>query len=234
MVLDQTRNESESIMSLISTQHSVIPFVAGKTTPLTGQRLAKVGYKSTAKTPAAFPSVAVSVPHIESDSILDSINSLIPHFVNYLADVQDKVIRSLYESSDGAITSIGDSDISVSQCVAYLEAESNGGRLTKESVHAWFDAEAKDVLSAIIADKLGFADDLTDAQNKVIAQKCAAYREVIGSLSGGATVLIPAQIKSVRTLIEQCENESVVKEKLIARLTAMEAPKKDTVELLEL
>jgi hypothetical protein len=221
-------------MSLISTQHSVIPFVAGKTAPLTGQRLAKVGYKSTTKTPAAFPSVAVSVPLIQDDAILDSIDSLMPHVRAFLADTQDKVIRSLYESSDGTLTSVGDSEISVAQCIAYLEAESNGGRLTKESVHAWFNAEAKDVLSAIVADKLGFSDDLTDAQNKVIAQKCAAYKEVIGSLSGGATVLQPAQIKSVRTLIEQIEGESVVKDKLIARLTAMEAPKKDIAELLEL
>jgi hypothetical protein len=221
-------------MSLISSQHSIIPFVAGKTAPLTGQRLAKVGYKSTAKTPASFPSVAVSVPHIEDDAILDSIDSLIPHVRAFLADTQDKVIRSLYESSQGALTNVGDSDISVSQCIAYLETESAGGRLTKESVHTWFDSEAKDVLSAIMADKLGFADTLTDAQIKVIAQKCAAYREVIGSLSGGATVLIPAQIKSVRSLIEQCENESRVKDKLLARLTAMEAPKQNIAELLEI
>jgi hypothetical protein len=226
--------QESTIMSLISTQHSVIPFVAGKTVALTGQRLAKVGYKTTAKTPALFPSVAVSVPHIESDSVLDSIDSLMPHLVNYLAEVQDKVIRSLYESSQGALTSVGDSDISVSQCVAFLETESAGGRLTKESVHAWFDSEAKDVLSAIVADKLGFADTLTDAQCKVIAQKCAVYREVIGSLSGGATVLIPAQIKSVRSLIEQCDNESNVKDKLLARLTAMKAPKQNIAELLEI
>lgn len=221
-------------MSLISSQHSVIPFIAGKTAPLTGQRLAKVGYKSTVKTPAMYPSVAVSVPVIESDSVLDSIDSLMVHIVNYLSDVQDKVIRSLYESSQGALTSVGDSDISVSQCIAFLEAESNGGRLTKESVNAWFDSEAKDVLSAIVADKLGFSDDLSDAQEKMIAQKCAAYREVIGSLSGGATVLIPAQIKSVRALIEQIEGESTVKEKLISRLTAMEAPKQNMAELLEI
>lgn len=221
-------------MSLISTQHSVIPFVAGKTAPLTGQRLAKVGYKSTAKTPAAFPSVAVSVPVIDTDEIINHVDTLMPHLVSYLSDVQDKVIRSLYESSQGALTSVGDSDISVSQCIAFLEAESNGGRLTKESVHAWFDAEAKDVLSAIVADKLGFADTLSDAQEKVIAQKCAAYREVIGSLSGGATMLQPAQIKSVKALIEQIEGESVVKDKLIARLIAMEAPKQNMAELLEI
>jgi hypothetical protein len=215
-------------MSVVSDRHSIVPFVAGKTAAFTDQRLCKVGYKSTAKNPAAFPSVAVSVPFIADADILERVERLIPHVRVFLGDVQDKIVRSLYESSDGALTSVHDDEISVSQCIAFLETESNGGRLTKESVYSWFDSEVKDNLSVVIADKIG-----AELESSVVAQKLHAYREVIGSLSNAQTLLQPAQIKSVRSVLGLCAESGEIGAKLIARLDSMENVK-PIAELLEL
>ena len=219
-------------MSLVSSQHSIVPFVAGKTAPFTGQRLAKIGYKSTKQTPAQFPSVAVSVPPIPDSEIEYHSQALMPHVREFLAGVQDKVIRSLYESHLGSLTSVSDAEISIAQCIAFLQTESAGGRLTKESVYQWFDSDAREILTALLADKMGFADPMTPDQEKVTALKVNAYREVCSSLSGGATNLQPAQIKSLRTLFGMCDSSDMLG-KLNARLDSMETVK-PIAELLEI
>jgi hypothetical protein len=219
-------------MSLISSQHSIVPFIAGKTAPFSGQRLARIVYKTTYKTPAAFPSVAVSVPSIQDSEISEHSERLIPYVREFLSSVQDKVIRSLYESSVGTLTSVSDADISVAQCIAFLQVESTGGRLTKESIYHWFDSDARDILIALLADKLGFADPMTKEQEKVVSLKTNAYREVCSSLSGGATNLQQGQIKSLRTLFGMCDSSDTLA-KLNARLDSMETIK-PIAELLEL
>lgn len=220
-------------MSNVSNVHDVVPFVAGKTNPLTGQRLAKVGYKSTAKNPARFASVAVSVPPINSDDVSSSINELMPYIVGMLEGVQDSVIRSLYEGKDGKLTQVTDSDISVQACIAYLESEAAGDRLKKEHIEAWFDRVAKENTFTLIAEKLGFTgDDLTDEQVKTVEKHVKVYRDILSMLSGGRTILTPVQIKSCRTVIEVSEDESGIGQKLLARLKAMESPK--IVDCLEL
>lgn len=220
-------------MSNVSNVHDVVPFVAGKTNPLTGQRLAKVGYKTTAKTPAKFASVAVSVPQISTDDVSSSVDELMPYIVSMLENVQDSVIRSLYENKDGKLTQVLDSDISVQACIAFLESEAAGDRLKKEHIESWFDRVCKDNTFTLIAEKLGYTnDELTEEQIKTVEKHVKVYRDILSMLSGGRTVLTPVQIKSCRTVIEVSEDESGIGTKLLARLKAMESPK--VSEMLEL
>ncbi len=100
-------------MSNVSNVHDVIPFVAGKSAALSDQRLAKVGYKSSAKNPAKFPSVAVSVPFLSDDSLRENMDSLLPYIKGMMEKTQDDVIRSLYESKDGTLKIVQDHEISV-------------------------------------------------------------------------------------------------------------------------
>lgn len=217
-------------MSNISNRHSVVPFVAGKTVPLSNQRLAKVGYKSTKNQKAKFPNVAVSVPSLEGTEFTDvQMERMVPFIMNLLENAQDGIIRSLYESSNGALQSVSDEEISIDSCLAFMESESNGGRLTKEAIESWFDSELRDNLSITIAEKIG-TDDL---DSPVIGKHLNAYRELISSLAGGKTFLVPTQIKGCKVALELCKNEDEMFKKLMARLTKMEsAPKIE--ELLEL
>ncbi len=220
-------------MSNVSNVHDVIPFVAGKTAPLSGQRLAKVGYKSTEKNPAKYKSVAVSLPMIPQADVSANINELMSYIVGMLEGVQDNVIRSLYENKGGKLSQVLDSDISVQACIAFLESEAAGDRLKKEHIESWFDRVAKENTFTLIAEKLGYTgDELTPEQVSTVEKHAKVYRDILSMLSGGRTVLTPVQIKSCRTVIEVSEDESGIGQKLLARLKAMESPK--IVDCLEL
>lgn len=220
-------------MSNVSNAHDVIPFVAGKTAPLSNQRLAKVGYKTTAKNPAKYSSVAVSVPFLSSESITENMDALIPYVRNMLEATQDSVIRSLYENASGKLSVVTDSDISIQACISFLESEAAGDRLKKEHIESWFDRVCKENCFTLIAEKLGYSgDDLTEDQVKTVEKHVKVYRDILSMLAGGRTILTPVQIKSCKTVIEVSEDDSGIGEKLVSRLNAMETPK--VADMLEL
>lgn len=219
-------------MSNISNRHNVNEFIAGKSQALTGQRLAKIGYKSTKKNPAKFTSVCVSVPHIE---LTDE------HFVSYrdnfaniikdaLCNAQDGIIRSLYESSQGNLTSVSDDELSVSACVAFIQAERDGGRLTKEFLTTWFNENMKDNLTIAIAEKLG----TEDTEHVKVVQAVKAYHDMIASLSGGKTFYTPEQCKSLLRAVELSSVDDETSAKITARLEKMMNPTEKIEDLLEL
>lgn len=221
-------------MSNVSNVHDVIPFVAGKSAALSGQRLAKVGYKSTAKNPAKFPSVAVSVPFLSDDSLRDNMDSLLPYIKGMVEKTQDDVIRSLYESKDGILKIVQDHEISVQACIAFLESEAAGDRIKKEHIESWFDRVCAENVFTLIAEKLGYSgDSLTSEQESTVQRHVKVYREILSMLAGGRTILTPVQIKSCKTVIDVSEDDSGIGTKLMQRLTAMESPK-PVAEFLEL
>jgi hypothetical protein len=227
-------------MSNVSNVRDVIPFVAGKTAAITGQRLAKVGYKSSTDKvtkkiiPAKFPSVAVSVPFLSDDSIRESMDSLLPYIKGMMESTQDAVIRSLYESKDGTLKTVQDHEISVQACIAYLDSEAAGDRIKKEHIEAWFDRVCAENVFVLIAEKLGYSgDSLTPEQSATVDKHVKVYREILSMLAGGRTALTPVQIKSCKTVIDVSEDDSGIGVKLMQRLTAMESPK-PIAEFLEL
>lgn len=222
-------------MSQVSNRHTVVPFVAGKTVALNDQRLAKVGYKTTKKQKAKFANVAVSVPVISTDS--KEFNDLMgsgrmdKYVIGLLENAQDGIIRSLYESNNGVLSSVSDEEIGFDACIAFMEAESTGNRLTKEAIEAWFDESMKDNLYVVIAEKLGF-NEPTENQDKEIQKHLNGYRGVFSSLAGGKTFLQPTQIKGCKTALSIVEDDDMAK-RLMNRLTNMEKTP-DVVELLDL
>lgn len=213
-------------MSNISTQHSVIPFVSGETKPLSGQRLAKVGYKQTKamsdKGEIAPKSVAASLPVITDEDIVSNVHLIIPLIREACENVQDKIIRSLYESRDYVLERVSDSDIGFAQIAGYVASEQSGGRLTKEYLESWFEANMRDNLTVVVADKLGF-DELNEVQLEVVNKHIAGYKGLIASIGGNKTMLSVAQITGIRRAFEVCaisDDEVVVK--LEAKMSDME------------
>lgn len=203
----------------ITNRHTVNPFIAGKSQPMADQRLAKVGYKSTKANPARFPSICVSVPFItELDE--QQIERLSPYIVSMLENAQDGIIRSLYESRDGHLSEVSDADISIDSCISFLEAESTGGRLTKEFLEQWFDAQMRDNLTVVVADKLGFSE-LNDDVLATVGKHVSGYRGLISSLSGGKTLLQEPQIRGLLRALEVSSVDDETAIKLNARLNAM-------------
>lgn len=216
-------------MSTISNRHSVLPFVSGKSEPLMGQRLAKIGYKPRGNNPAKLPSVCVSVPFFPEPLTETQLQGLMPSIRELIQNAQDGIIRSLYEASEGKLQSVGDEDISIESVIGYLDAESTGGRLTKEYLNSWFDANVKDNLTVVVCEKLG----MEDVDDERVIKSVLIYKDLISSLSGGATILQPTQIKGVRRALEVSSVDDDVAKKLINRLDKMEKTPK-IQELLEL
>ena len=211
-------------MSNVSNVHDIVPFVAGKTAPLSGQRLAKVGYKSTKQNPAKFANVAVSVPHFTPEQVQENYKALLPYIGNMLESAQDKVIRSLYEGKEGALQIVQDHEISIPAIISFLESEAAGDRLKKADIESWFDRVCKDNVYVLLAEKLGF-DEPNEDQDKVLNKHVAVYKDILSMLAGGKTLLTPVQIKSCQTVIDASSDDSGIGEKLSARLKVMSQPK---------
>jgi hypothetical protein len=208
----------DSIMSNVSDRHTVVPFVSGETKALSGQRLAKVGYKDRGARKAAYPSIAVSVPHVVSASIAEHLQSLLPHIGTLVENTQDAIIRSLYESSDGTLSSVSDADISVRACINFLEAESNGSRLTADRIRSWFDAELRENLSVYVAEKL----NIPNQADATVQQKCNVYRDTFAALSGKTVFMQPATLKSLESALALCIDDAAdVARKISAKIAAL-------------
>lgn len=211
-------------MSNVSNRHTLIPFEAGKTAPLTGQRLAKIGYKTTAKNPAKFKNAAVSVPPVTAEMVEPHTSELMPYIIGLVETAQDGIIRGLYESADGAMITVSDDEISVESCVAYLRAEAAGDRLKKEHILAWFADEVNDALFVLIAEKLKFGEPNED-QAKVVQQHVNGYRDVFASLAGNRTApLNDLQRKNCKLALSLVDTESGVGAKILAKITEQEKP----------
>lgn len=215
----------------ISNRHPLNAFVSGKSEPMAGQRLAKIGYKSSKTAPARFPSVCASVPMIDRAEVDGKLERLLPHVIRMLEDVQDSVIRSLYESSDGSLSAVSDADISVDACLGFLEAQKNGGRISGELIAAWFNAHLSDALTIVVAEKLGF-DLSTPEQEDTVSKNVNAYRDLLMSISGSKTRLNTAQISGVRKVLSFGSDLGEIGEYVEARLKVMEGKGMDLIDLL--
>lgn len=224
-------------MSNVSNRHSLNPFIAGKSQPLTDQRLAKIGFKQTDKMKKkgieALPSVCVSIPQLEIPAV-DSkqFSRVLPYVRSMIESAQDGIIRSLYESSKGALTTVSDEELSFDACINFLEAESEGSRLTKEFLQTWFNSEVADNLSVVIAEKLKFSE-LTPDNEKVIQKHVGLYRELVCSLSGGRSIFENNQLESMKVAINLSSEDDETSKRLLTKIENMQ--KKDKVEdLIEL
>jgi hypothetical protein len=215
-------------MSNVSNIHDLRAFKAGDKA-LSDQRLAKVGYKSSKKNPAKYPSVAASVPKIDPVAVEMNVQALMPYIVNMLENAQDGVIRSLYESSDGARTHVSDEEISIPACIGFMEAEMTGARLTGKMIEEWFDRELSENLSVVIGEKLGF-NDPSPAQLQEIGKHTKTYRSVMAMLAGGKTFLAEKQIAGCRSALALIAEDDEMSARLNARLDSME--KKEKIEEL--
>ena len=157
--------------------HTVQKFVAGESKPLSGQWLAKVGYKSSKNQPAKFPSICVSLPQIPVEMLSDS--RFHPYFVEFLEQTTEDVIRKLYESRNGSLDRVLESEINADALAAFLAAKSAGERISGDSIGAWFDSQVASNLLVIYAEKLGYSgDELTQEQEDTLLREVGKVKNI--------------------------------------------------------
>ena len=216
-------------MSNVSNRHAVTLFVAGTSKPLTDQRLARAGFKLTEKMKAAgktaLPSVCASVPMIDTGAVSVFTAELMPHIVAMLEKAQDEILRAKYEAAGGVCADITDEEISIPACIAFLNAENAGSRLSSDTIGAWFDSALTDSLTVLIADKLSF-DLSTPEQETTVAKHVKNHRDVLAMLAGKNVILAPRQISAITNMLELAE-EDAMHARLSARLAALTARKEE-------
>lgn len=229
-------------MAIIGTIHKVEKFISGKSQALHGQRLSKITYKGEKKDKA----ICVSLPRIDEEMVHGNINALMPSIVRMLESAQDGVIKSMYEGKGYVLENVSDEDVSIAQCIGYMEMEASGGRLTKEGLETWFDSCLGNNLALAFGIKLGFinadADDLEEAidgmsegQKVQIERNVKAHKEMIAALASGRTVFEDRQIAGLEKALEYADDARTgdVHGKLVLRLQMMKnKPKIEDVLML--
>lgn len=156
--------------------------------PLTDQRLVRLIAKKNNKD--EYPqnlseSLCVSIPRLTVDMNDNAtLSALMPHINGLLQNAQDQLIRELRIESGHS--EVGDDEINVGACIAWLDAESKGGRVTKEYLQAWFTESYSEYAAAYISDKLQWdSANLSDEQIDVLTAKTNVLRDMYAGYASG-------------------------------------------------
>lgn len=222
-------------MSVIDTlNHSVVAYDPKSSKAFTGQRLSKVTYKTVTDKDSPLcgikrDSKCVSLPIFKADEVISQAQALAPYVIEYLQGVQDKIVR---ERIDAGASSIAMEEISIAGCIEYLDSNNESGRLTKESVAAWFNEAIADALTVTLAERLGISEVPTDAESNKIIAVVEAFKGKIASLAGGKTAYEPKVCKSLLNALELAPSGDVLATRFTARLNKMISEHKSDDELL--
>ncbi len=212
-------------MSTVANTHTVVEYNSGVTKALSGQRLSTHSWKTTkvGDTEYKRPSVCVSIPLVTSAEIAENVTALIPVIASFLQDTQDKMIReSLNVGKHGEYVHVTQESISVGAMIEWLESSNESGRLTKEVVAEWFDAEIAETLMVELAVKLGVSEECTQADSDKIEAIVGEFKNKISALAGGKTVYPVGIAKQLKKAVELVGNsDDVLKGRFLVRLDKM-------------
>jgi hypothetical protein len=224
-------------MSIIDqANHSVVKYDPKTSKPFTGQRLAKVTYKTINDKDNPMygikrDSQCVSIPMIAVGDIRNNLTALEPHVIEYLQSVQDKIIR---EKIDAGSKSISTEEISVASMIEWLESNNESGRLTKESVGKWFDESIGEMLAVVLADKLGVSSTPSDKESAQIMAVVGTFKDKVSSLAGGKTSYEPKMCDSLIKCLELAPAGDALASRFMVRLNKMKEDASKNVDLIDL
>lgn len=209
-------------MSVISTNHSFVK-LDKDAKPAMGQRLVRLIAKGT-KNANLTESLAVSIPRVSQDDVAEVIDRLLPHVVGLVQDTQDKIIRD-WRIEFGR-EAIPESEFSIAECIAYLDATAAGDRVSTEYLQEWFMEEYRDVAIAYIADRMGL-DITPDNVPEVAIQKCNILRDMFAGFSSPKYSPPIPKLKAMIAFTDACSDVdsrmAAMKTKCVVMLAKKEA-----------
>lgn len=223
-------------MSVISSTHSFNQFVSGVSAPADStQRLVKIVFKQTEamtkKGLKAPESSCVSVPKVE-ELTQAQMEGLQSHVFKLLEDAQDGIIRELYLEGK---SNVQDAEISVESCIAYLNEQAQGSRITKEVISQWCeDSGFADMLRMKFAAVLGLGDDCTDEEAAKVEMQVAGYTEKFCALAGSKTSYTADVAAKLLKAIQLHAIQDEMSKRFSTRLQDMVSNPKSSLELLGL
>jgi hypothetical protein len=194
-----------------------------------GKRIVKCLYKAPKKgEKAPHENVYGEVPLLSDGEIRENMEVLLPHFRGFLESVQDGLVKEYHKQGKLEIPC---KDVDLSAIIAKLEEETQG-RLNKEAVFAWFDANVADALLVALANKLGVGDVPTDEQATKLETVLGAYRTKFGALAGGKSVFMKEEAERLLRALDVAQASDPLAQRFRARLEAMTKPQEELLELL--
>lgn len=224
-------------MSIIDqANHSVVAFNPKTSKPFAGQRLSKVSYKTINDKESIHygikrDSKCVSIPMIGQTDVIGNITVLVPHVIEFLQGVQDKIVR---EKIDAGSLHIANEDINIAAMVEWLDNNNESGRLTKETVAKWFSENIEENLMLALAEKLGVGDVPTDSQSKQIELVVGQFKDKVSGLAGGKTMYEPKLCESIKKCLDLAPAGDILASRFNARLDKMISNSKTEVNLIDL
>lgn len=152
-----------------------------------GQRLARVIAKKNKEgnyeSEHLQESKCISIPVIQSISE-SQLRAAMPHIIGLFANAQDEIIRELIINGQ---SSVNDAQISIEECIKYLDQSASGGRVTSEYMQKWFnEVYIEPAMEFITTEVCKFnPDNLTSAQVEVIEKRCNVLRDMFAGFASG-------------------------------------------------
>lgn len=171
-------------MSNVSQMHSVQK-LEKNSKALSGQRMSRViakkgkngEYESSNLTESKF----VSIPLITEFSA-DQLNALKPHIIGLVMGAQDAIIRDRIISE--GISSVHENEIAIDKCIAYLDDEAKGNRVTGAYLQQWFTDTYYEQAAEFVCTSAKFDPNaLTQEQINVIEKKVNVLRDMFAGFA---------------------------------------------------
>lgn len=171
-------------MSNVSNSHNVQK-LEKNSKALSGQRMARViakkGKTGEYENPNLVESKFVSIPLITEFSA-EQLNALKPHIIGLVMNAQDAIIRERI-ITDG-VSSIHNDEIGIDKCIAYLDDEAKGNRVTGAYLQQWFiDAYYESAAEFVCVNAKFDPNNLSQEQIGVIEKKVNVLRDMFAGFA---------------------------------------------------
>lgn len=207
-------------MSIISPFHDVVPYnVTSKA--FENQRLSIITFK-TPKEKKDDPSYrkpenrCVSIPIL---SMKVSVSGDHPDCMQsamqaLFEELQDAVIRQHVVAAiedDAKIITVSDDQISFAACAAYAAENAISGKLTKDVINGWFDANMSEVLEVALANAMklpseGISKDQLEKLNAAVDQ----HKKLFADCAATRPAIAPPVAKSLLSALRLTEDDRIV------------------------
>lgn len=207
-------------------------------TPLEGTRTCVVQYRN-AKDLApekVKQSVYCRVPteHLTSEKVEANLSQLMPYFVSYLREVEDREIRAYH--AQGGLSYYTDG-MGMSKLLELLEASNESARLTKAKIETWYD----DGIDSVVFELL--ISGLRAKNPEIELEDSPELSRKLGAISEGFKAKF-VQLVSVKNVLKDADRQALLKVlelarskdvgmELVGRFTSQLEGMKDEVSLLD-
>ena len=198
---------------------------------ITGTRIVKCLYRNKPGATDTKQNAFVRVPnkHLTESAIVANIKELAPYVLAWLESEEDKLIKASHSSG---LLSIYTDKLTLANLLAHLEETTEGARLTKEKLAAWFDEYMAENLALLVMDKLGLVEIDESAEAKIL-MIVEAYKRKLTMLASPKTVLADNDRESLINALDKAIAEDSPAYLLASRLrTRLENMTQKTDDLL--